>query len=538
MIMPELQTNVLYYGDNLEVLRDQIPNESIDLIYLDPPFNSKQSYSVLFRESSGAASEAQIEAFEDTWQWTIDGQAPKAYDAIMTGPRQDVASLLGAMVQGLGRNQVTSYLCMMTVRLVELHRVLKATGSLYLHCDPTAGAYLRVILDAIFEPVNFRNEIIWKRTSAHNDPRKYGANIDVIWYYVKSSKNTWNDVFTEHREEYLKRFTHRDSDGRAWQDGPLTAKGLTGGGYTYEYKGIKGFWRCPLATMERYDKEGLLHITNRNGIRIKRYLDETEGVILQSLWTDIPPVNSQAKERLGYNTQKPQALLERIVSVSSNPGDIVLDPFCGCGTALHAAHKLDRKWIGIDVTYLAINLIERRMRDAFPGVPIHVDGAPADTASAHDLARRDKYQFQWWALAKIDAQPVSGKKKKGADKGKDGVIPVFMDAEISYRNAIVSVKGGADRDVSDIRDLNGTMLRENTPFGVLITLFPPTKPMITEAASAGLYESEFWGRKFPRIQILSVEEIFQGKRPNLPKGKSPYAKAPVEKTVNGNLNLD
>ncbi|NQT35162.1 site-specific DNA-methyltransferase [bacterium] len=533
--MPEIKTNILYYGDNLDILCEHIPDESIDLIYLDPPFNSKRSYNVLFRESSGAASEAQIEAFEDSWHW--GDSTMRAYDDVMRGSRQDVAKLLGAMVDGFGHNDMTAYLVMMAVRLVELHRVLKSTGSIYLHCDPTAGSYLRVILDSVFGPTNFKNEIVWKRTTAHSDPIKYGSNIDIIWFYTKSSNYTWNKIFSEYSPKYLKRFRYEDKDGRIWMDDNLTAKGLTGGGYEYTFKGVRSLWRVPLVTMKKLDGENRLHYTKRGGIRLKRYLDEAKGSVLQSLWTDISPINSQAKERLGFQTQKPLELLNRIISASSNPGDVILDPFCGCGTAVHAAQKLERRWIGIDITYLAINLIERRMQDAFAGIEIETIGAPIDLASARDLARRDKWQFQWWGLTRINAQPVAGK-KKGADRGIDGVIPYFAGPTEDYKRAIVSVKGGENVSVRDIRDLVGVLDRENEPVGIFLTLTPPTKSMITEAVAAGFYESEFWGRKFPRIQILTIEEMFDGKRPNLPWGKTPFANAQREKGKDNQISID
>jgi site-specific DNA-methyltransferase (adenine-specific) len=523
----ELKTKVLYYGDNLPILREHIPDESVDLIYLDPPFNSKRTYNVLFRERTGASSEAQIEAFEDSWHW---GDAARlAYDDVMMGSSQRVARLLRAIVDGIGSNDITAYLVMMTVRLIELHRVLKSTGSLYLHCDPVAGPYLRLILDAIFGPASFRNEIIWKRTSAHNDPKKYGANIDVIWYYVKSEVFTFNRVHIKHTDEYLSRFRKFDESGKPWQDYDLTAKGLTGGGYEYEYRGVKSLWRVPLSTMERLDEEGRLHFTRAGGIRLKRYLEDTKGVVLQALWTDIPPINSQAKEKLPFQTQKPQALLERIIQVSSNPGDIVLDPFCGCGTAVHAAEFLGRRWLGIDITYLAINLIERRIKDAFPELHLEIIGHPTDLPGAQKLAQDDKWQFQLWAITQIDGQPVSGRKpKKGADRGIDGVIPIFLGPTVEYGNAIISVKGGENIGVSDVRDLRGVIERENSNFGVLVVLNKPTRPMLVEAAQAGTYHSELWGKSYPRIQILQVEEILQGKKPELPGRISPFTKMPYQ----------
>ena len=344
-ILPKMDTNVLYYGDNLEILRKYIPDGSVDLIYLDPPFNSNATYNVLFKEPGGRSSEAQISAFEDTWQWTTEGSGRAlqelASSAITPQATKEFVSVLPNFVGQ--RTAMRAYLTMMAVRLVELRRVLKDTGSLYLHCDPTASHYLKLLLDTIFGANNFRNEIVWKRTSAHNDPGRYGANIDTILFYTRSDTWTWNEIYRPHGEEYIARFRHQDPDGRLWSDDNLTAKGLSGGGYEYEYKGVKSLWRCPLETMQRLDAEGKLHFTRAGGIRLKRYLDENQGIILQALWDDIPPINSQARERLGYATQKPEALLERIIQASSNEGDIVLDPFCGCGTAIVAAQRLNRK---------------------------------------------------------------------------------------------------------------------------------------------------------------------------------------------------
>ncbi len=490
--MSELKTNVLYYGDNLNILREHIPDESIDLIYLDPPFNSKRSYNVLFRESSGAASEAQIEAFEDTWHWVPGGAAPQAYDEVVRGPHQKVARMLRAMVEGLGHNDVTAYLCMMAVRLVELHRVLKPTGSIYLHCDPTAGHYLKIIMDSVFRPKNFRNEVVWSYKRWTRERSYLPRFHDTLFFYTKGSMYNFN----------MPLIPYTDPNPSQYQ----SAKDATG------------------KTIIARDIEGR---------PIKRKV--AKEIPVGDVWV-LPIISPRSKERLRYATQKPLVLLERIINTSSNPGDVVLDPFCGCGTAVHAAHKLDRRWIGMDITYLAINLIERRMRDAFDDIAIEVIGEPKDLASAHDLAKRDKWQFQWWALAKIDAQPVAGK-KKGADRGIDGVIPFFAGPTEDYKRAIVSVKGGEHVGVAVIRDLVGVIDREKEPIGILLTLEKPTQPMITEAASAGFYESEFWGRKFPRIQILTIEEMFKGTRPELPWGKSPFAKAPKEPNPSKQLPL-
>ena len=528
----ELKTNVLYYGDNLDILRNHIPDDSIDLIYLDPPFNSQATYNVLFREATGAASEAQIVAFEDTWHW--GPAASLAYDEVLTGPHQDVARLLGAMVGGMGHNDVTAYLSMMAPRLIELRRVLKARGSIYLHCDPTASHYLKLIMDAVFDPGNFRNEIVWQRSTPKGHAfTRYPSSHDLLLYYGKDATPVWQTQHLPQRAEYVKsHYSHVEpGTGRRYRLDNCLNPNPNRPNLTYEWNGQVRVWRWTKDRMQRHHDEGRLIYSPSGTPQYKRYLDEMPGRPVTSVWTDIPPINSQAKERLGYPTQKPLALLERIIEASSEIGAVVLDPFCGCGTAVHAAHRLGRRWIGIDVTHLAIGLIRRRMRDAFPGVTIEVIGEPVDLAGANDLAKRDKYQFQWWALDHLEAQPVSGK-KKGADKGIDGVMPILVGGTADkpeYGRVIVSVKGGGHVGVAMIRDLGGVLKREKEPIGIFLTLAPPTKDMVTEAAAAGFYESEFWKKKYPRVQIITIEELLDGKRPDIPWGKAPFAKAPTEK---------
>jgi site-specific DNA-methyltransferase (adenine-specific) len=501
--------NTLYFGDNLEILRKYIPDESVDLVYLDPPFKSNATYNVLFREMNGTSSPAQIKAFDDTWHW--DEQAARTYFELIGSSHTppSVVELLSGFERFLGHNDMFSYLVMMAPRLWELRRALKQTGSLYLHCDPTASHYLKILLDSIFGAQNFRNEIVWKRTSAHSDPGRYGANIDILLFATKSNKWTWNQLYRSHDPEYIARFRIKEPDGRRWADDNLTAKGLSGGGYEYEYKGVRSLWRCPLETMERLDREGRLHFTKRGGIRLKRYLDDTPGVALQSLWDDIPPINSQAHERLGYPTQKPEALLERIIQVSSNKGESVLDPFCGCGTTIAAAQKLKRKWIGIDITYLAINLIKSRLKDTFGSVEFEVHGEPKDAGSAKALAEIDRFAFQLWALSLIGARPLRQPDLKGPDRGIDGVIFFIDESTKAPKKVIAQVKSGKVSS-RDIRDLHGTMKREKAVIGAFITLEKPTREMTKEAASAGFYESEGWGKKYPTIQILSIRGLLNG----------------------------
>jgi len=523
--------NHLYYGDNLEVLRREIRDESVDLIYLDPPFNSNATYNQLFAAPDGSQSAAQIEAFNDTWHWT--DAAEDAYGEVLRSGNGPAAEMLRAMRSFLGENDMMAYLAMMAVRMIELHRVLKPTGSLYLHCDPTASHYLKILLDAVFGAKNYRSEISWKRSSAHNDAKQGrkipGSVRDIIFFYTKGGNWTWNWLYTDYDEIYAKQFyRHIENEtGRRYRVDNLTAakpggdvsyewrvKRPLGGAWeadledeyknpkpNWEYKGVppyKGrYWAYSKENMKKFSKEGRVYHSKSGFPNYKRYLDEMPGVPLQNSWDDIPPVFG--KERLGYPTQKPVALLERIIAASSNPGDVVLDPFCGCGTTVHAAEKLGRQWIGIDITHLAIGLIEKRLRDAFENVAFTTHGVPQDVAGARDLAKRGQYhEFEKWALSLIAAQP-GNLSKKGADRGIDGNIYFGKTGR-----AIVSVKAGENVGVQMIRDLVGTVQRENAEIGIFLTLKEPTRPMVTEAASAGQFEMD--GLKVPKVQIVTIEQ--------------------------------
>lgn len=352
------QEGRLYCGDNLTILREYIADESVDLIYLDPPFNSNAVYYTRSR----------VKAFDDTWHW--NETAEHAFDAVIASGNSDAAEMLRAMRSFLKDNDMMAYLAMMAVRLIELHRVLKPAGSLYLHCDPTASHYLKILLDAVFGKTNYHNEIIWKRTSAHNDSRAYYGDItDSIFYYSKADQPKWNLIYIPLSDEHVRqKYNQIDTDGRRYTTRDLRSP-QPRPNLTYKYKGYQPHengWSISRELMEKYDREGRLYFPkSRDGrIRLKLYLDEAKGLPLQNLWDDIAPLNSQAQERLGYPTQKPLALLERIISASSNEGDVVLDPFCGCGTTVHAAQKLNRRWIGIDVTHLAIEMTKRRLTDA------------------------------------------------------------------------------------------------------------------------------------------------------------------------------
>ena len=522
--------NQLYFGDNLGILREHIPLASVDLIYLDPPFNSKATYNMLFKEPGGDQSPAQIAAFEDTWKW--GPESDQAFHEVMTLGPQKLADLMESLRAFLGVNNMMAYLTMMAVRLVELHRVLKPTGSLYLHCDPTASHYLKLILDAIFGVRYFRNEIIWKRTSGHSDARRYGRVHDTILYYSRGNDFIWNLSHQTYDPSYVEQYyRYQDEDGRRWMSGDLSAAGLSGGGYEYEWKGIKRVWRVPQNTMERLEQEGRIFYT-QNGIpRLKRYLDESGGLPVQDIWTDIEALRSWHKERLEYPTQKPETLLERIIRTSSNEGDLVLDPFCGCGTAVAVAERLKRRWIGIDITHLAIALIKQRLFDTFEaeGCPYEVIGEPVDVPSAEALARQNRHEFERWALGLVYARPAKDK-VKGADAGIDGVIHFTDDSSGKYKKIIIQVKSG-HVSVSQVRDLKGVMEREKAPIGALITLMPPTRQMRDEAAAARHYEPESLpGLRFPRLQIITIAELFAGNTLLYPRlGTGTFKKAPRQR---------
>lgn len=439
--------NHLYYGDNLKVLRESIKDSSVDLIYLDPPFNSNASYNVLFKGPEGNDSTAQIEAFDDTWQW--GEEAGTAFAEVLRSPNGAAAEMLRAMRAFLGENAMMAYLAMMAVRMLELHRVLKPTGLLYLHCDPTASHYLKILLDAVFGARNFRNEIVWCYAGGGIPKKDFPRKHDTIPRYSKSNFYSHNHVYRPYSEGTQKR-------GRTK---------------------VKG----------KYFEEGL----------------RAEGTPVNSWWPDVKKITSPTDpEKLGYPTQKSVELMERILNASSNPGDVVLDPFCGCGTTVHAAQKLGRQWIGIDVTHLAIGLIEKRLRDAFEDVAFTTHGVPTDLGGARALAEADKHEFEKWALSLIDATP-GNMGKKGADGGFDG-NKYFGKSN----RAIVSVKGGRNVGVGMVRDLDSVTTRLKADVGILLTLEPPTKPMQAEAAAAGHFELDDFSA-VPRLQIVTIDEALK-----------------------------
>jgi len=523
MAKSPFDSNILYYGDNLEVLRKHFPNECIDLIYLDPPFNSKADYNILFRESSGQESVAQIQAFSDFWHW--DKNAENTYLAIQEDP--NLIDMIKFLHAHLGKNDMMAYLVMMTIRLRELHRVLKKTGSLYLHCDPTASHYLKIILDKVFGTNSFRNEIVWQRFNFHADAQRFGRVHDILLFYTKTSNYFWKTQYGEYKEEYKKsHFYNVDpSSGRRYRLSDSTAKGQGPPRY-FNGKLLEPpagtHWRWSQKNIDRLVAKGVIVFTKTGNPAVKRYLDEVKPAI-HSIWADIPPINSMSKERIGFETQKPLKLLERIIESSCPEDGVVLDPFCGCGTTILAANKLGRKWIGIDITHLSISLIRARLRDihVIAGKDYRIIGEPVDYESAVDLMKVDPtgYQFQLWALSLIDAWPARSRNGKeiikGADKGVDGWLTFKESDNLNLQRIVVQVKGG-HVGAQDVRDLIGTVQSKKAAMGILITLHDPTEPMKQAAFETDYYESPTWGQKYPKIQILTILELLKGSKPILP----------------------
>lgn len=532
-----MKTNQLYYGDNLSILQnpEYFPNECVDLIYLDPPFNSKRPYNYILKDESGNTTDAQFQAFDDTWHWGPSAQKT-FHDLVTDGPAQ-ISITIDAIHRILGKNSLMAYLVMMTGRLVELHRVLKRTGSIYVHCDPTASHYLKIIMDAIFGAKHFRNEIIWQRTSSHNDAKKWARVHDVILYYTKSSRFTWIPVHTKHKSAYVKNFyRYEDERGVYRLDHIIRSKKMEKRpNLSYEFNGYtpEWGWRTEKKKLERLAAEDRLYWSKTGRPYLKRYLQDQKGTAIKDVITDINPLGGLSKENLGYQTQKPEALLERIILSSSNEGDVVLDPFCGCGTTIAAAANLKRRWIGVDINHISVTLQKARLADAHPDIKYEVIGEPQDVASARRLANDDEFQFEWWALSLVGAKPRQGeagsrKGKKGADQGIDGIISFLANEKDNVGRTLVQVKSGKV-GVKDIRDLVGAMDREKAAMGLFITLEPPTKDMLKEATAADFYTSDYWEQKYPRVQILTIEELFAGKVFQLPPRRRAFPAAPLAK---------
>jgi site-specific DNA-methyltransferase (adenine-specific) len=518
--------NTLHYGDNIEVLA-RMPAESVDLIYLDPPFNSKAQYNAIFKTPAGTAAQSQAEAFLDTWSWGTE--AARAYDQVLSGDAS-AGRILKALRECLGETDLMAYLAMMAARLSDLYRVLKPTGSLYLHCDQAAGHYLKVMLDGIFGIRSFKNEITWKRSTSHgNVGRNFGSITDSIYFYTKTERYTWNQQYAPLSDIYVKsKFTNRDDDGRYWQSVSLRNPSVRPN-LQFPYAASNGVtynphpngWAVGRERMEQYDRERRLHFPTKadGSLRLKQYLDERPGIRLQNIWDDIPAINSQAQERLGYPTQKPLALLERIIATSSNEGDVVLDPFCGCGTTIHAAESLGRSWVGIDVTHYAVSVIEDRLKRHFPKAAFEVLGRPRDIEGARDLARRNKYQFQWWANWMLGAQAY--REKKGADGGIDGLI-YFNNGPGKTGTIVISVKGGDHLNPDMVRSLGYVVEREGADLGVMVTLAEPTPGMRREASASPMVGTPLVRRQ--KLQIVTAQELLEGGgRLDLPEPLRPEA---------------
>ena len=521
--------NQLYFGDNLDILRNHVAANSVDLIYLDPPFKSDANYNVLFQEKSGQQSAAQIAAFEDTWHWGLEAET--AFRDVVTHAPDKLSNLLQAMRTFLGENDMLAYLTMMAQRMVELHRVLKDTGSIYLHCDPKASHYLKLLMDSVFGADKFRNEITWKRTSTVKGNFGQGSKFwpraaDIMLFYTKTDNYMFEQQFTSYSQEYIdKSYRHVEPEsGRRYRLVSMIGPGgAAKGNPQYEVMGVTRFWRYSKERMQELIDQGLVVQSKPGAVpHRKYYLDEGRGVPIQSVWDDIGNLQASAAERLGFQTQKPEALLERIINASSNEGDVVLDPFCGCGTAIAAAERLNRRWIGIDVTHIAITLIRHRLQDTFKADlrPYDVIGQPQDLESAKALALESehdgRYQFEWWALSLVGARPA-GDRKKGADSGIDGVINFFDDNSNKSKRIVVQVKSG-NVSRNQIATLNSDREREKAEIGLFITLKQPTGPMESEALTAGFYTPEHYpDSHYPRIQILTIEELLNGQQAQYPR---------------------
>lgn len=519
----------LYYGDNLDVLRKHVGTATVDLCYIDPPFNSKRNYNQIYT-NVGKEDTAQAQAFVDTWTWNL--HAEDALEEILTRPLpgqpHQVADLADGLVRILGKGPMLAYLLQMTQRILEIHRVLKPTGSFYLHCDPTASHYLKLICDAVFVSTggDFKNEIVWKRTTAHSDAKRFGASHDILLYYVCGKEYIFNKSYQPYDESYIESHYNKvDPKGKRYRTDNLTAFGLSGGGYEYEWNGVTKIWRLPKSRMEELEKKGRIKYTSKGTAEYIRYLDEMAGVPAQSVWGDIPPINSQSKERLGYPTQKPEALLERIILASSNPGDVVLDAFCGCGTTIAVADRLGRQWIGIDITYQSIGLMLQRLEDTFGKevrTAVRVLGIPRDLESARALANRaddrTRKEFEKWAVMTFSENRAILNEKKGADKGIDGyafVVGGVVGTKKAYDRILFSVKSGKTGP-THVRDLIGTLQNEGAALGVLICMEPPTKAMLQAAAEAGRYTNALLGREFQKITLVSIQELLDGRRLEVP----------------------
>ncbi len=510
--------NKLYFGDNLDILRgDLIPDRSVDLIYLDPPFNSQAQYNVLFQSPIDAAASAQAGAFRDTWAWGEEAEWCFK-EAMKIGG--GTARFIDALRAALHESDMMAYLVMMAVRLHALHTKLKPAGSMYLHCDPTAAHYLKILLDGIFGSDHFTNEVIWQRSTGKSlMTTRLPTNHDTILSYAGADR-VWNNnaAFLPYDHENLSektraKYSHVDANGRRYQLDNLINPNRDRPNLTYEFLGVTRVWRWTRDRMEKAYRDGLVVQPSPGRVpRFKRYLDEQRGIPLSDVWSDIPPLNSQAQERIGYPTQKPLALLDRIIRLSSAEGQTVLDPFCGCGTTIEAAQKAKRNWIGIDVAIHAVRVIETRLT-RLGGVKYNVEGIPKDFESAVRLAQRDKYQFQWWANYLFNPHTLR-EQKRGPDRGVDGEMFFPNGPGRPWGRMLTSVKGGESVGPAMVSEFAGVLDSERADLGLFICLYSPTKEMTRRAIAPGIVDTVHG--EIPRLQIVAIEDWFKGNFPKLP----------------------
>lgn len=533
--------NKLYYGDCLTIMRD-MPMGSVDLVYLDPPFNSNREYSAIYEDETGRPLPDQIEAFNDLW--TLDEERERAIRHMPillrdAGIDDDVAEFWKYWVNALRKAnpKLLAYLSYMTERLLPLRSIVKPTGSIYLHCDPSASHYIKVMMDGIFGHENFRNEIIWKRSHAHNSAKRWGPIHDVLLFYSRGKTYTWNRAYQEYDSDYIERyfkFDDNDGRGRYWT-GDLTGAGTRNGpsgepwrGYDVRKKGRH--WAYAPEELDRLDKNNRIFWPKTKGAmpKLKRYLKEAKGIPAQDIILDVQSLqtmSSSFQESLGYATQKPVALLERIIKASSNEGDMVLDPFCGCASTLEAAHKLGRRWMGIDIAIHAIKRVAKvRLEDRLglkEGRDFTIEGVPHNPEGAQDLWERDKHHFQKWAIEQVDGFVTT---RKTGDGGIDGRLYFSVPKDNELKSLVIEVKGGKNVNISVVRDLRGVLEREGAEMAGLIIMGDLGDRKManfhSEMAQAG--DLKIGGVHYPRMQMLTVEEILQGKRfktPSVARGR-------------------
>jgi DNA modification methylase len=521
---------MLYYGDNLEVLREKVDAESVDLVYLDPPFNPNRAHNVIFARHPHDAdtAAAQIQAFEDTWHWTpVTEQQYRQYTGGKLPTRP--ADALMAFRTLLGENDAMAYLVNMAPRLVELRRVLKPGGTLYLHCDPTMSHYLKITLDAVFGPGSFRNEIIWRRTNARSTSGRWPRVHDVLLMYSLGRPACFRPQHVAADAAKMPHTLVTGPDGRKYQTYELTAPGPTAEGASGQPwrgldPGIMGrHWGNVPAVMDEWDRTGLIHWPAKGGFPRRRAAEpfdpSSRVVMVDDVWTDIDRLNQAATERIHYPTQKPLALLARIIAASSEADGVVLDPFCGCGTTIDAAQRLGRQWIGIDVAYIAIDIIRKRLRHHHgESITYGVDGIPRDLAGADDLFRRSEFEFQRWAVSLVDAEPSD---KQSHDKGVDGTARFPIDQKTTGK-VVVSVKGGAKVKPEHARELLGTVETQKAQMGILITRTEPSRWVVDAARHAGTYTWPHNNQTYPKVQVISIGRLLAGVRVNMPEPHAPY----------------